>query len=184
MNWCNSRDNCYFCSQLQFTQDYAIEAWKRQMIHEQGLPWLKSGLRMSLLSSSGRKKAGQPHPDSYLHSDENNSWPQTIQAYIPFSFNFRYSPEKGLWIITKMAIVSQFLSQDSNKTYLSVAASWVTRYWIGVNFFLSSFLSTLMAGDAVFLKDQNFLLILSCVTISCKLRLRYSEEVKVLRILH
>lgn len=45
-------------------------------------------------------------------------------------------------------------------TYRSVAASCVTRYWTGVRRFLSSLLSTLIAGDGVFLKLQNFLLIL------------------------
>lgn len=110
---------------------------------------------MSLLSSSGWKNAGQPQPDSYLHSEENISWPQTIHAYMPFSFSFRYSPEKGLY--NRETSTNDILLTTS--TYLSVAASWVTRYCIGVNFFLSSFLSTLMAGVAVFLKDQNFLLI-------------------------
>lgn len=51
------------------------------------------------------KKAGHPHPDSYLHSDEKSSSPQTKQQYIPLSLSRKYSPEKGLIkTITKILV--------------------------------------------------------------------------------
>lgn len=55
-----------------------------------------SGVRTTLLTFSIEWNEGQPQPDSYLWSEENNSSLQTTHVYIPFSFNRTYFPENGL----------------------------------------------------------------------------------------
>src|SRR5215213_10067512 len=59
------------------------------------MPWLVSASVLTLSSSAGALKLGQPHPESNFASELNSSLPQAAHLYVPLSFVKLYSPVNG-----------------------------------------------------------------------------------------
>ena len=72
--------------------------WPPQRLHKTSvlrIPKLLSGSIFTLSFDIGAQKLGQPVPESNFVSEENNSFPQPAQVYVPFFLCLTYFPVNG-----------------------------------------------------------------------------------------